>query len=850
MVLCRSLGVVAGTADFLCEKFSPSQLLLSSFRQQRWSQIKSMFKLPKRSFLIIFYLLQSAFSGAAQTVTVLDKTTWQPLAGVTVAAFREGKAIYTDENGKANLALLGASADSVRFSFVGYQQRSVSQEWLKSHRYQVGLAQRSQSIEEVVVTAGKFSQQRQLVPQQVTVLKAKEISFMSQPTTADLLQQSGEVLVQKSQLGGGSPVVRGFEANKVLLVVDGVRMNNAIYRGGHLQNVITLDNSMLERVEIVQGPGSVIYGSDALGGVLHFRTLQPQLADSSHPSKISASAYTRYGTAASEKTIHAQVNYGRRKWGLLTGFTRTAFGDLRQGQNRPEKYGELGIRNYYAARIGNRDTMLLNEASAVQRPTGYTQYDLLQKVLFKSSDNLSHGLNLQYSTSTDIPRYDRLTETGPDGKLKHAQWYYGPQERLLAAYTLTHTDTTTFYDEARVVLAYQQLEESRHNRGFGSNDLAHRTEDVSVYSLNADFNKQLAQHRLSYGIEGIYNNVQSVASEENILTGRRRSISTRYPDGGSAMQSAAAFVANSWQARPNLVLTQGLRYSWVGLNARFRDKQFFPFLQEEVTQRNGALTGSVGAVLLPGHNWRMAVLGASGFRAPNVDDLGKVFDSSPGNVIVPNPELEPEYTYTIELSVSKSFIDRVHLEATGYYTWYRDALVVRPFTLNGQETVLYDGRPSQVMAHTNAGSAYLYGYNASLAADLSNTLSLSSTLNYTYGRVKETTGEVPLDHIPPLYGKTSLKLQLKKLRTEFYVLYNGPKQLKDYSASGEDNLQYATPSGMPGWHTFNLRAAYQLSPHLQLQAALENITDRYYRVFASGISAPGRNFVVTLRGKI
>ncbi|WP_114778808.1 TonB-dependent receptor [Botryobacter ruber] len=809
-----------------------------------------MFKLSRLTYLIIFFLLHVAFSGAAQTVTVLDKTTWQPLAGVTVAALREGKGIYTDENGKADLAVLGASTDSVRFSFVGYQQRSVSLAWLKAQQYQVGLAQRSQSIEEVVVTAGKFTQQRQLVPQQVTVLKAKEIGFMSQPTTADLLQQTGEVLVQKSQLGGGSPVVRGFEANKVLLVVDGVRMNNAIYRGGHLQNVITLDNSMLERVEIVQGPGSVIYGSDALGGVLHFRTLQPQLADSSHRSNFRAGAYARYGTAASEKTVHAQFNYGRRKWGLLTGFTRTDLGDLRQGENRPAKYGELGIRNYYAARIGNRDTMLLNEDSAVQRPTGYTQYDLLQKVLFKASDNLSHGLNLQYSTSSDIPRYDRLTETGSNGKLKHAQWYYGPQERLLAAYTLTHTDTTTLYDAARVVLAYQQLEESRHNRGFGSNSLAHRTEDVDVYSLSADFSKQLAQHRLSYGLEAIYNNVQSAAFAENMVTGVRRAISTRYPDGGSSMQSAAAFVTNSWQARPSLVLTQGLRYSWVGLNARFRDKQFFPFLQDAVRQRNGALTGSVGAVLLPGHNWRLAVLGASGFRAPSVDDLGKVFDSSPGNVIVPNPELAPEYTYTLELSVSKSFLDRVHLEATGYYTWYRDALVVRPFALNGQETVLYDGQPSQVMAHVNAGSAFLYGYNASLAADLSNALALTSTLNYTYGRVKEATGDVPLDHIPPLYGKTSLTLQLKKLRAELYALYNGPKHLSDYSASGEDNLQYATPSGMPGWHTFNLRTAYQLSPHLQLQAALENITDRYYRVFASGISAPGRNFVLTLRAKI
>jgi hemoglobin/transferrin/lactoferrin receptor protein len=78
-------------------------------------------------------------------------------------------------------------------------------------------------------------------------------------------------------------------------------------------------------------------------------------------------------------------------------------------------------------------------------------------------------------------------------------------------------------------------------------------------------------------------------------------------------------------------------------------------------------------------------------------------------------------------------------------------------------------------------------------------------------------------------------------------MYNGWKRVKDYNQVGEDNLPYATPQGTPAWYTLNVRMAYQLNKMLQAQLALENILDRNYRVFASGISAPGRNLIITLR---
>ncbi|MBP6644143.1 MAG: TonB-dependent receptor, partial [Flavobacteriales bacterium] len=169
------------------------------------------------------------------------------------------------------------------------------------------------------------------------------------------------------------------------------------------------------------------------------------------------------------------------------------------------------------------------------------------------------------------------------------------------------------------------------------------------------------------------------------------------------------------------------------------------------------------------------------------------------------------------------------------------------YTFNGRDTIDYDGTPSRVTALTNQAKAYLYGGSANLKARFGKYLSLTSSLTYTYGRVRTDSTEVPLDHIPPIYGRTALVLNVKRLRGEFYVLYNGWKHLADYSDSGEDNLAQATANGMPPWYTLNVRAAVACTKNLSIQLALENIEDRNYRTFASGVSAPGLNVQGSVR---
>lgn len=805
---------------------------------------------------------------AQSTITVLDNTTQQPISGALVfytvdsdnskwinpADFNPG--LYqdylknypsTDAKGVANTNFLGAS-DRVFIALPGYTPYEATGADISKADKIVYLSIKAYNLGDVVVSASRFEENRDDVPQRTQVISSKSIAFQSQQNTADLLQQSGNVLVQKSQQGGGSPSIRGFEASRVLAVVDGVRLNNAIFRAGHLQNVLRIDNTMLDKVELVFGPGSVVYGSDALGGVMHFYTKDPLLSTDGKPV-VKGGAFVRYSTANNEMTGHADVSIGLKKWGFITGFTYSKFGDLRQGGQGYDSLTSVWKRNVYADRINGVDTVMTNDDPNVQVGTGYSQYDIIQKVLFRPSENYQHTLNFQFSNTSNVPRYDRLTELDGNGVPKSSEWYYGPEQRMLLSYKLDIFKANKAFDNGRIVLAFQDIKESRHNRNFGAPNRTSRNEEVKVYSLNLDYQKQLGtSNELRYGVEGTFNNVESTAKRVNINTGVESSQSTRYPDGGSKFFTAAVYATHTWEISKKLILNDGIRISYVGLRSKFVDTTFYPFPFTEANQNNYAVSYNLGLVYMPGAGFRFAALGSTGFRAPNVDDLTKIFDSAPGIVVLPNPDLMPESTTNAELTISKTFNKRFTIEANGYYTWVRNQLSVGASTFNGQDSIIYDGTLSAVRTIQNNDKAYIYGGYFGVRGDITSYLALSAAINYTYGRVKNTNDGIPLDHVAPLFGRVGVMLNLKKFQAEAYTLFNGKKKLEDYSNSGEDNLQYATVDGMPAWYTLNLRAAYQFNKYVQLQVALENILDRNYRVFASGMSSAGRNLMVTLRG--
>lgn len=789
-------------------------------------------------------------NNSSQLVLVIDKTTLEPLPNLAIYTLKPNLFITTNTNGIADISRF-KDLDSIRFQFMGYYDLILSYKQLEKTKFKVLMSEKTHSLDEVVVSASRFQEKKANVPQQIQVLNAKDLAFMNSQTTADIIQNSGNVLVQKSQAGGGSPIIRGFEANKVLLVMDGVRMNNAIYRGGHLQNILSIDNAILDKTEIIFGPGSVVYGSDALGGVMHFYTKKPTLADSNKTVLFKANVSTRFSTVNNEQTGHLDFNIGFKKIAFLTSYTYSDFDDLRQGNIRSPYQGNWGKRKYFAKRIDSKDTMIVNKDVNIQKQSGYKQYDFMEKILFKQNKNIDHVLNFQYSTTSNINRYDRLNEMTSKEKLKYAQWYYGPQKRLLGSYNFNSKANTLLFNDAKIILSYQHVEESRHDRRFDDAKLNHRYENVNVMAANVDFSKNILSHEIRYGIEATYNEVTSTANVENVITENLSSLDTRYPDGGSTMRTFAGYVTHQWKVNPMIVLSDGIRYSNIKLHSLFIDATFFPFPFNEVTQKSKAINGNVGLSIMPSDDWRFTILGSTGFRAPNVDDMSKVFESVPGNVIIPNPNLKPEYTYNGELSIARVFNKNIKTEIIGFYTLYKNAITTNATTFNGADSILYDGQLSAVTTSTNASEAYIYGINGNITADITAAFSITSTINYTYGRIKSEKNIIdqPLDHISPIFGKTSFNLNIKKYRMEFYIMYNGWKRLEDYNLLGEDNIKYATPLGTPAWYTLNLRTALQVNKFVQLQVGLENILDQNYRVFASGIGAPGRNLVITLRGR-
>ena len=146
------------------------------------------------------------------------------------------------------------------------------------------------------------------------------------------------------------------------------------------------------------------------------------------------------------------------------------------------------------------------------------------------------------------------------------------------------------------------------------------------------------------------------------------------------MSSAAIYLGHTYKINEKWVLNDGLRLSAVNLSAKFNDATFFPFPVNSIEQKNLALNGNLGLIYRPTKEWKLSVLASSGFRAPNVDDLSKVFESVPGSVIVPNPNLKPEYTYNLDLSASRMWNDKISISATGFYTWYQNAITTKTFS--------------------------------------------------------------------------------------------------------------------------------------------------------------------------
>lgn len=795
---------------------------------------------------VLCCLFAAGLSVSGQQLTIRDLATHQPVALAAIQSRIPAGSALTNEKGLADISDFKGSTE-IAIRVLGYSPVKYSWKQLETVKFSIYLEKSVISLGEVVVAASRWEQDKRDVPNSLATIDAAEVQLQNPQTAADLLASSGVVFMQKSQLGGGSPMIRGFATNRLVIDVDGVRMNNAIFRSGNLQNVISLDPLAVEQTEIVFGPGSVIYGSDAIGGVMSFKTLTPKLT-TNHKALIRGQAFTRWSSANMEKTGHFDINVGLKKWSFVTSLSFSDYGDLVMGENGPEEY----LRPEYVQLIAGKDSVVANPNPRKQIPTGYSQYNLMQKIRFRPNENWDVQYGFHYSATSNFPRYDRLIEY-KNGILRDGEWYYGPQTWMMNNLTAVNSHANALYDRARVTLGYQFFGESRHNRSYRKSALTHRTESVNAFSANIDFDKKAGRKQeLFYGLELLMNQVGSSGVDENIKTGESVPGSTRYPD-GSVWNSWAAYATDHIRLNEKLTVQAGLRYSRVILKADF-DTAFFPFPFTSAEMNTGALNGSVGLAFKPSEKWQFNLNFSTGFRAPNIDDVGKVFESQPGAVVVPNPDLVPEYAYNGEIGINRLLGEYVKLDFTAYYTFLEKALVRRDFQLNGQDSILYDGDMSRVQAIQNAAFAYVYGVQAGLEIKLPSGIGLSSKYTWQKGEEELDNGsKAPLRHAGPWFGATHLTYSRNRLKADLYGVYNGSitnenlapsEQAKTFIYAKDDNGK----PWSPGWYTLNVKFMHQVTDFLSLTAGVENITSQRYRSYSSGIVAPGRNFIVSLRG--
>jgi hemoglobin/transferrin/lactoferrin receptor protein len=825
-----------------------------------------------RCIIFIFFFLINSYA-FSQKVKIIDKKTGKIVRNVTV--YNEALTINlsSDSNGFVDVSEFNKN-EVIVFSHISYALLKIKKARLLKQKFIVNLTNQSEQLDEVVLSVFKKEEKTNRIAEQIAVVSARDIQKRSPQTSADLLATIPGIKVQKSQFGGGSPVIRGMESNRILLVVDGVRMNNAIYRKGHLQSSITVAPNMLDKTEVVFGPSSVVYGSDALGGVIHYYTKTPKLSEE---KEVKSQLFSRFSSVNQETTINVSAELSFSNWASFTSISYSDFGDLKTGSNRNHGFDDWGKVFYYSKNINGNysENPTKNSDPEILRNTGYTQTDVLQKLFIPLSKNTDLKVNLQYSTSSDVPRFDRLTELSDEtdvSDLKFAEWYYGPQDRLLISSQLLINPNKDWLEKGTVTVAYQNIGESRIQRKFGSLDRSYREETVNVFSVNGDFSVSLTEDKkraISYGFEFAYNDVasNSYGKTLNIVNGEIDGFSddfkvqSRYPDGGSNYMSSAVYLDYRQDVSSKSTLNSGIRFTNTNLNSTWIDETFIVLPDNKINANNSAVTATIGYVFRPNKSWQLNSVISSGFRSPNIDDVGRVREKS-GNVTVPNINVKPEFAYNAEVGIQKYFNDKkFRLGATFFYTLLDSYIIRDEFTINGSNQVEFDGELGNAVANQNRGNAYITGYTANYLGKISNTWNTSGFITYTKGRTYDT--EEPMSSIPPLFGQFGLNYKKNKIELGADLRFNSKKDIEDFNfREGIDNHDL-TPVvdtsivdvdeanyidkyyGTPSWMTVGVNGSYLINDKFSVQARLSNLFDEHYIEFASGVSAPGRNLSVS-----
>jgi TonB-dependent heme/hemoglobin receptor len=653
-------------------------------------------------------------------------------------------------------------------------------------------------LDEIQVTATRRAEATLEVPVAVTVVGRDEIRALGAQTVMDVLHGEPGTFVQQTTPGQAVVIVRGLKGSEVLHLVDGFRLNNAIFRNAPNQYIALVDAQMLERVEVVRGPMSTLYGGDAMGGVVQMLSWDPRFdgEDWQHDAGVR----TQYASADRSLLSRVDGAVGNGSLVLSGGLTYQNTDTLRVGG------GERIPFTDFIARGG--------DAKAVWTP----------------ADGHEVMLQVQHFEQPKTPRVDELVPGFGQVRPTSSTFLFEPQVRTFQHARWKIDAATALFDHAEVHLGRQRIRDDRRTRDFGSLDEDRERNTVDTDGVTFKAERSLsADHYLTYGLEWYRDEVASFRERRQVRSGAVAARPSRFPD-GSTQRQLGVFVADDWHVTDALDMVLGLRWSRV-------ESDLPPGINGiGVALEDDDVSGNVGVNYALDDGLRLVANAGRGFRAPNVFDLG-TFGDRPGNRFnVPNAELKPETVLTFDAGVK-----------FGQGPWSGEFIAWRSSYEDKITSVLTgETRPNGrlVTQSRNATELDLWGFEAGVAWRPSETARVFATATTTRGDERFAGDAYPADRIPPLFGKVGAAWRWRAdVELEAYAFYAAEQDRLSPRDLVDPRID---PAGTPGWTTINARVGWQPTDALGVTLRLENLGDRRYREHGSGLDEPGRSVIAVV----
>ncbi len=655
-------------------------------------------------------------------------------------------------------------------------------------------------IEEIFVTATRGPDDSSDVVNAVSVVDEARLDELQPGLITDALQGAPGVFIQQTTPGQGTAIVRGLKGSEILHLVDGMRLNNALFRNAPNQYLALVDPWIIGRSEVVRGPLSSLYGSDAMGGVVQLFSARPDFdgPDWSTQSKVRLS----YDSANLGQTVNASVAGGHDNLSAGAALGYQAFGDVRGAERR------------------------------VQEPTAFDARAASAFVNYMDASEREWDISVQFLEQDNTPRYDELVAGFGQDEPASEQFLFSPNSRLFLHGVHRSGGYSAWLDKLEIHVGFQQMTDGRRTQDLGSDQ--RRVEDNKSDLLGLTLQgvaAQMGKHHISYGVDFYYDEVSSERLQTTLSTGTTEVIRARFPD-GSTMRNMDAYVHDSIDASDRLLIDLGLRVSSAEVELTATD------IGPATTVSNTDVSGSLGIRYKINDALSGIANLARGFRAPNIFDLGTL-GARPGNRFnIANTTLGPETVVTGELGLRYN-TDRSSIEAVLWGSDYQDK-IVSVFT----GTVDENGR--DVVQSRNASSVSLTGAEIAARYLVNDVHSFSFTVNYTRGETEEEGGiSEPTDRIPPLNGRAAWRYTQPTWWLSSELMFAAEQ---DRLSARDVRDPRINPLGTPAWGSFNLGAGFSPNERWNVVMRLENLLDRDYRRHGSGVDAPGRSVRVSLEG--